>query len=173
NGEILFGTQGGFIRFVPHLIEGNPFIPPVVITDLLLSYKSVKVGEYGKNGEPVLKTNLRDTKQIRLSHNEKSLSFRFAALNFNKSGKNRYLYKLEGYDNQWIEAGPMRTATYTGLAHGTYVFRVKGSNNDDVWNEESTEIRVIVTPPWWRTSWAFIFYFILGGGILFGLNRWQ
>jgi len=81
------------------------------------------------------------------------VTFEFAALNFVLPQKNQYKYKLEGFDRDWNEVGTQRTATYMNLPQGSYTFRVRGSNNDGVWNEKGLSLKLLVTPPFWKTWW--------------------
>ena len=90
---------------------------------------------------------------IELSHDEDSFAFEFASLNYTNSAKNQYAYKLDGFDKDWVQSGTRRYASYTHLDPGTYVFTVKGSNNDGKWNEAGTSISVIIRPPYWQTWW--------------------
>ncbi len=150
NGEMFFGSFNGLIRFFPDSIKDNPFIPPVVITAFKI---------FNKDAE--LDSNISEKKVISLSHSENYISFEFAALNYTSPQKNQYAYKMEGFDKDWIYCGTRRFASYPNLEPGEYIFRVKGSNNDEIWNESGTSILIIVSPPWWRTTIAYILYFIL------------
>jgi serine phosphatase RsbU (regulator of sigma subunit) len=120
-----------------------------------------------------LEKSITDTKVINLSHKDKMFSFEFAALNYTRTERNQYAYKMEEFADDWQDIGKRRMVTFTNLSPGTYTFRVKGSNNDGLWNEVGTSIRVIISPPWWRTSWAYGLYIILLALILVGLNRLQ
>jgi serine phosphatase RsbU (regulator of sigma subunit) len=101
--------------------------------------------------------------QIILQADEKVVSFDFIALNFRNATQNRYAYRLVGYDKDWVYCGDRRFTTYTNLPAGEYVFQVKGSNNDGVWNEQGASIRIKVLPPWYLTWWAFGLYILLAG----------
>lgn len=140
-GELFFSGVKGINYFFPDSIKENTHIPPVVIT-------SFKI--FGKEAE--LDKSITKTKVITLTYDENFFSIEFAALEYTNPVKNKYLYKLEGVDNQWL-ISENRTAYYTNIDPGEYIFRVKGSNNDGVWNEEGTSIRIIITPPWWATWW--------------------
>lgn len=172
-GEMFFGGFEGFNVFSPEQIQDNPYIPPVVITGLKVFNKPVKVGEPVKSGRVVLRRSITETKKIRLSYIDRVFTFEFAALNYTLSERNRYRYKMEGFDEEWVECGTRNSATYTGIPPDSYVFRVKGSNNDGAWNEIGASIRVVITPPWWRTTWAYIFYFIFLAAFIVTLNRLQ
>jgi signal transduction histidine kinase/DNA-binding response OmpR family regulator len=144
NGEIYLDSPAGLTRFHPDSIIDNQYIPPIVITNILVVDKSIF---------------LTDT--IDLPFDSDQLYFEFAALSFVRPEKNLYAYKLEGIDKSWIHSGTRRNATYTNLKPGEYIFKVKGSNNDGIWNEAGTSIKIIIHPPWWQTSWAFTAYGIL------------
>jgi len=141
-GELYFGGVNGFNRFYPDEIKGNPNIPPVVMT---LFKKFDKQVTFDKS--------LQKLSTIELSYRDNFFSFEFAALDFTSARKNQYAYKLEGFDEEWIHSGTRRYASYTNLNPGDYIFRVKGSNNDHVWNEEGAAIRLKISPPFWATWW--------------------
>jgi two-component system sensor histidine kinase ChiS len=148
-GEMYFGGINGFNVFDPSRVVDDPFVPPVVLTDFRLSNVSVPVG-----GDSVLRSTINETEGLTLPHNESSLSFEFAALSYVAPAKNRYRYKLEGFDADWREVDSKeRLAVYTNLDPGSYVFRVQGTNEDGVWNEQGTALEITITPPWWETWW--------------------
>jgi signal transduction histidine kinase/ligand-binding sensor domain-containing protein len=149
DGEILFGGVNGFNIFFPKKLTEDTNIPRVVLTD----FKVFNVPVRPSPVERRLDTDISDAHIIRLSHDDAVLTFDFAALEFTSPLKNRYAYSLEGFDKDWVFAGSKREATYTNLDPGEYVFRVKASNGDGVWNERGTSITIIVTPPYWATWW--------------------
>jgi signal transduction histidine kinase/ligand-binding sensor domain-containing protein/CheY-like chemotaxis protein len=149
-GTLFFGGLDGITYFHPDSISDNPIIPDVYITNFEIFNKPVSV--YQENSP--LKKSINNTDEIKISHEQSVFSFEFAALNYINPEKNWYAYKMEGFDKDWIYSKTDNKAIYTNLNPGTYVFRVKGSNNDGVWNEKGTFIRVIITPPFWGT-WAF------------------
>ena len=164
-GEIFVGTPKGLTIFHPDSLRDNTHIPPIVLTDFKITNKSVLPGE---PHSPLTET-ITETREIVLSYLDNMISFEFAALDYVMPEKNRYAYKLEGFDRDWIRSGYVRTATYTNLDPGQYIFRVKGSNNDGVWNERGTSLSIIVTPPWWKTTWAYLAYILLAGGVLYAI----
>ena len=150
DGTLYFGSTNGLASFQPEQLHDNLVSPQVFITEFSLFNRKVAVGP----GAP-LKTSIDITKQITLDYRQSSMGFKFAALNYRWSGKNRYAYKLEGFDDQWINADSAhRQATYTNLSPGHYSFRVRASNNDGVWNEQGATLAITITPPWWQT-WEF------------------
>jgi len=141
-GEFYFGGVNGFNRFFPGDIVDNTNVPPVIIESFRI------LGE-----EADLHMSFTGTGSIRLNHHENYVTFEYAALDFTSPEKNRYAYILEGLDRQWNEAGTRRYASYSGLPPGNYVFHVKGSNNDGVWNNQGASMAVTVLPPFWGTIW--------------------
>jgi signal transduction histidine kinase/ligand-binding sensor domain-containing protein len=158
-GEMFFGGSNGLLRFHPDSVRDNTFVPPIVIT------------RFSKFNRPVqLDTTISEKKAIELSYKDNMITFEFAALNFTSPAKNQYAYQMAGFDTGWVYCGTERKATYTNLDGGHYVFKVKGSNNDGVWNEAGTSIAVIITPPLWATWWfrgfAFMTLLITVGGTI-------
>jgi signal transduction histidine kinase/ligand-binding sensor domain-containing protein/DNA-binding response OmpR family regulator len=166
-GEMFFGGVNGFNSFFPENIKDNPYIPQMAITDFQLSNKSIPTCTL-----PLTKS-ITETKEIILSHEDHVFSFEFTALHFACPHKNQYAYKMDGLDKDWNYIGTRRFTTFTNLSPGEYVFRVKGSNCDGIWNEEGRSIKIIVTPPWWKTWWAYLIYFILFSGITFSIIRFS
>lgn len=162
NGEMFFGGNNGLTGFHPDSIKQDSSVPPIVIT----SFK--------KYNEPVLlDTSISYTKKLILAYHENVISFEFAALNFINPRKNQFAYKMEGFIDDWIYSGNKHDVTFTNLSPGNYLFRVKGSNSADVWNEQGASLRIIVLPPWWRTGWAYAFYALIMGSLVIGLWRFQ
>lgn len=149
DGVMYFGGINGFNAFHPRRIQYNETPPPLVLTDFLLFNQSVV-----STTESPLKSSISQAKEIVLSYEEsKFISFEFAALNFIATEKNQYAYKLEGFDKDWVYGGSKRFATYTNLSPGKYVFRIKGSNNDGVWNHNGTSVTLLIRPPFWMAWW--------------------
>lgn len=149
DGQMFFGGTNGFNAFYPDSIKYNNFIPPVYLTSFQIFNQQVAPG--GKD-EP-LQQQISEAKEITLSYKQSVFSFEFAALNYTLPEKNEYAYMLEGFDKSWNFSGTKRTATYTNLNAGKYIFKVKGSNNDGVWNEKGTSIQITILPPFWLTWW--------------------
>jgi signal transduction histidine kinase/ligand-binding sensor domain-containing protein/DNA-binding response OmpR family regulator len=159
NGEILFGGNNGFNIFHPDSLKDNPFIPPVVITEFQLLHKPVHVGFNRSINRSILKKSITETEEIELRYDDNVISFELSALDFHIPEKNQYAYIMEGFDNEWTYTDASRRfVNYTNLDPGKYIFKVKGSNNDGVWNEKGTSLRIIITPPWWLTWWAYLLY---------------
>jgi ligand-binding sensor domain-containing protein/signal transduction histidine kinase/DNA-binding response OmpR family regulator len=152
NGEIYFGGNNGFNVIRPGEKYNNVIIPPVYITDLKILNRSVMIG----GEDSILSSHISHTKEIELSYHQNVISFEFVALNYVSPEKNEYAHILEGFDDDWNYIGSKRTATYTNLDPGVYLFKVKASNNDGVWNERGATLKVVVTPPFWKTGWAYL-----------------
>lgn len=165
-GELIFGGAKGFNIFYPADIVTNKIAPAVVLTDFQIFNKSVKAGEKSSD-RVILHKAISETKKITLSHKDNVISIEFAALNFSNTEKNKYAYILEGFNKQWlITDAKMRKATYTNLDPGSYIFRVKATNEDGIWNEKGVTLRITVLPPFWKTTWAYFLYGLLIVGIL-------
>jgi len=160
SGEMFFGGINGFNVFHPDSVRDNPFIPPVVLTNLLMFNKPVAIGE-----DSPLQHHISETKKITLPHYQSVFTLEFAALNYIHPEKNQYAYQLVGFDKDWNYIGTKRTATYTNLDAGTYTFRMKAANNDGVWNEQGIALVIHILPPWWKTWWFRAAAVLLLGGM--------
>ncbi|MEJ2634745.1 MAG: two-component regulator propeller domain-containing protein [Calditrichia bacterium] len=155
-GEMFFGGIDGFNSFYPSQIRSNPFIPPVVITAFQKLNRDVKFDQ-----------SISEMREMTLSYKDYVFSLEFAALDYTAPGKNLYAYKMDGLDEDWIYTDSRkRFATYTTLAPGTYVFRVKGSNNDGIWNETGSSLKIVITPPFWKTGWFILLAGLVAAAIL-------
>jgi signal transduction histidine kinase len=149
SGEIYSGGASSVAVFSPDSLKDNPSPPPIVLTDFKINYETVKIGP-----DSPLRKSITVTDNIKLAHHQDILSFEFAALDYTSPGKNLYAYKMEGINSDWVYTDASRRfAIYTNLDPGKYVFKVKASNNDGVWNEEGTAIKVIIIPPFWQRLW--------------------
>ena len=149
NGEMFFGGVNGINSFFPDKVYENKYIPPIVITGFQIFNKTVSLGE-----DSPLKKHISETNEINLSYDQNIFSFNFVALNYTIPEKNQYKYIMEGFENEWnYTNSSKRYATYTNLDPGEYKFRVTGSNNDGIWNEEGTSIIINIIPPFWMTWW--------------------
>jgi signal transduction histidine kinase/DNA-binding response OmpR family regulator len=165
SGELFFGGNNGFNAFYPEKIEKlvNPYIPPIVITNVKILNQSPFQNSYAiKAGQNTLN----------LSYQENQISFEFAALDFTRPEKNQFAYMLAEIENDWIYAGTRRNANYTNLPPGDYVFKVKGTNSDGVWNEKGTTLHIHIDTPFWKTGWAYLLYGLLAIGLIYGINAY-
>ena len=168
SGEMYFGGINGFNSFYPSEIVDNNVKPEMVITDLKIFNESLIVGPNSP-----LKKQISKTDEIVLSYWQNDISFNYVGLHYANPSKNRYAFKLKNYEDEWRYVNDSRTATYTNLDPGEYVFQVKGSNNDGLWNEEGKSISLVILPPWWRTYWAYAGYLIFLGLSIFAVDRIQ
>ncbi len=159
-GELYFGGVHGFNRFDPAEIQPSSYVPPVVLTAFRKFDREVE-----------LERTLAETQRVTVSYKENYFSFELAVLDYSRPSKNRYAYKLEGFDKDWVAAGTRRFASYTNLDGGDYTFRVRGANGDGVWNEAGASIEVRVIPPPWKTWWAYCTYLLLATGGVLGYVR--
>ena len=164
--ELLFGGPNGFNVFEADKIQRDSTLPKVVITDFKVSNRSIVAGKK-IHGRTILDRNINHTQQITLSHRENIFSFEFAGLHYAYPQDNQYQYKLEGFNDQWIKAGSeKRFATYTNLDPGSYTFKVKASNYDGVWNDQTARVNIRITPPFWQTTWFYILVALTTGGLI-------
>jgi signal transduction histidine kinase/ligand-binding sensor domain-containing protein len=171
DGTMYFPHVDGILIFNPDSLQENSPIPTVLITDFTLFGKSVKADKNAPLKKPILYAE-----EIKLLHYQNNLTFEFAVMDYIDPDRNRYRYKMEGLDKEWVYADTRRTANYSSLRPGKYTFRVQGSNSDGVWNTEGAFVKVIIKPPWWNTTIAFISYviliFLLIGGYV-KLRTWR
>ncbi len=167
DGTLYFGGIDGYNAFLPENIVENSFVPPVHILDFKIFYKSILPGE-----NKVLNKPITHTQKIILAHWQSVISFDFVALSYTNPQKNIYLYKMEGFDKDWIQSPPnKRTAQYMNLNPGKYTFKVKAANNEGYWNNEGTSIDIIIKPPFWKTWWAYGLYILIFAVSLFFFRR--
>lgn len=160
DGEMFFGGMNGFNSFYPDSLNGNPHVPPIVIT---AAYKQKEgAREYFDLGK---------SDRIELRHNDKSFTIEFAALEFTNPRENRYRYRLEGIDQEWIDLETRNFVPFSKLPAGEYVFRVQGSNNDGLWNEEGGRLEILVRSPWWGSRLALGTYALFTALLIFLVFR--
>ncbi|MFD2569070.1 two-component regulator propeller domain-containing protein [Spirosoma soli] len=153
DGTLFFGGVNGINFFRPNELKHNAFVPPVRITNV-----TVLDSTYAPNQDKLL-----------LRHDQNFITFEFTALNFSNTEKNQYQYRLEGIDKDWVDAQYRHTVNYTKLPSGEYMFRVKGSNDDGVWNEQGASILIVIKPPFWGTWWFRLLLIVLLIGGLYGI----
>lgn len=165
DGQIFIGGAKGLNAFYPDQIKDNPNPPAVILTDFELFNQPVAIGG---EGSP-LKQAINVIDELVLSYDQSVFTLKFAALNYHLPNKNRYAYKMEGFDDNWrYTNADRRFTTYTNLDPGRYRFRVKASNNDNVWNEEGLSLPITIMPPWWQTIWFRGLMSILLTGLVVG-----
>ena len=148
-GRIYFGNSKGYLLINPTLNNKNNSIPPIVITGMKIFGKPLD--DYFAN--PDSNIHISFLKEIKLNYSQNEIEINYAALNFTNSQRNQYAYMLEGFDEEWKKVGSQRSSKYTNLDPGDYIFRVKGSNNDGLWNETGAVLHIHISPPFWKTWW--------------------
>ncbi|MDX1702456.1 MAG: ATP-binding protein, partial [Melioribacteraceae bacterium] len=169
DGEIYVGGTDGYIIFHPDSLRKNLNPPPIVLTDLKVKNKSVEISD-----SSYLNKSIHDIEVLELPYNENMFSIGFAALDYTAPNKNKYAFKLEGFNDDWVYTdAENRLASYTNLDPGDYLFKVKGSNSDGIWNETGASLKIIILPPWYRTWLAYFLYSVLALSIVAFLYNQQ
>lgn len=163
NGELLFGSNYGFVVFNPLNVKKSVSTFPVVFTNLTVNGSIMFPGDK----ESALKKSLAYTDEIKLKHNQNSILIDFSSLNFADAGQTKYSYKLLNYDKEWSSPSTLSFAAYKMLSPGKYELLVKSGNSLGVWNDQISSMKIIISPPFYLTIWAFILYLILLGVALF------
>ncbi len=159
-GEIFFGGVNGINTFFPDRFPRNPNVPPIVVT------------RFVKFNTPVtFPRAVYAVDRIRLNYQDRFFGFEFAALDFENPAKNRYAYQLEGFNDEWIDLGHKHEITFAGIEPGEYTLRVKGSNNDGLWNEEGTSLVIVIIPPFRQTWWFRVSLLLLISFLVFTWHR--
>ncbi|MDR1683800.1 MAG: response regulator, partial [Candidatus Symbiothrix sp.] len=159
SNHIYFGGTNGFIHFNPKEIVNNEQIPPIEITGLQIAYREV--------------FSNKNSQKITLKYSQSAFGFDFVALSYLSPKHNQYAYRLEGFENEW-HFGNEPHASYMNIPAGEYVFRVKGTNNDGVWNDDGASIRIRVKPPFWFASWMILIYITLTAvGLFYAVRNYK
>jgi signal transduction histidine kinase/ligand-binding sensor domain-containing protein/DNA-binding response OmpR family regulator len=159
DGKMYLGSGEGVFVFHPDSIKDDPIPPQVVLSRIsLFNRPNEKLSYEGF---------ISELKKITLPYDQNDLRVDFVGLHFSAPERNKYKYILENFDKDWVDAGNQRYATYTNLDPGKYVFRATASNKDGVWNETGISISIIITPPWWATTWAYLFYILFIAGLIY------
>ncbi|MFC1563752.1 two-component regulator propeller domain-containing protein [candidate division KSB1 bacterium] len=154
SGEMFFGGINGLNFFYPDSLKKNTYIPPVEII-------SIKVFD-----EPLeMESDISEIEVLELSHGENLLNFEFVALDYSNPEGNRYAYRLENVDRNWVYSS-YRFANYVNLSPGEYTFLIRGANSDGVWNDEGASLRIKIIPPFWQTGWFRIIMILSVIGII-------
>ncbi|WUR12380.1 diguanylate cyclase [[Empedobacter] haloabium] len=172
NGLLYFGGVHGMTAIAPRDVRSPSVAPQVAITDIKVYNHSLS----DARPQPGVKLEGAVTapRRLTLSPPASGFSIEFAALHYTEPGLNRYAYRLEGFDADWVETdATRRAATYTNLDPGRYVFRVKAANHRGVWNEDPAALIVTVTPPFWQAWWFRTAAVVLAAAILWALYRWR
>jgi len=165
-GELFFGGVNGLNIFHPNDIQDNSILPKPEITKLIIFNQTVRINEVIKDEVPLTKSiGYTDTLQLSYEHNV--FGFEFSALHYANSSKNNFTYMLEGFDTDWMHTdAKTRTASYTNLNPGNYTFKLRGSNNDNFWNENVRTLFIVISPPFWKLWWFTPLIIIFGVGLV-------
>ncbi|WEK37448.1 MAG: two-component regulator propeller domain-containing protein [Candidatus Pseudobacter hemicellulosilyticus] len=156
DGSILMGGVKGFNLFRPEKVADVRHDYTVIITGFQLFNKEVAPGP-----ESVLSQSINYTNRIRLAHDQSVFSFEFTGIGFTTPEKVRYAYRMKGFDEDWNFVGNERKATYTNLSPGSYTFMVKAGLDDNSLSSQSIDITIIISPPFYKTTLAYILYCLL------------
>jgi len=153
DGTLWFPGQDGVTRVDPDDMTANLAVPPIIVEELSTLEKNHQLAGNGR---------------VELPANERDFEFKFSSLSFVEPAKNQFRYRLRGYNDDWIEAGNRRTATYTNIPAGDYTFEVMGSNNTGVWNPDAATLQLAVAPYFYETSWFTLLMILFAGGLIYG-----
>ena len=165
DGSLCFGGINGVHFIQPNQMVENTSSPNVFISDFKVFNHSVSPNDETQ----ILTQSLAETKEIHLDYEQNLFVFEFSALDYNNPSELKYAYQLEGFDKDWRYTDrDERSVSYNSLSHGTYIFKVKTTNNQGIWSDKITEIKVIIHPPFWKTLWFRTLIFLA----LFALAVW-
>jgi ligand-binding sensor domain-containing protein/serine phosphatase RsbU (regulator of sigma subunit) len=167
SGRLLFGGSNGFNVFHPDSLKNSTYLPPIVFTNYL------RYNTDDEEGKPIFEKGISERDRINLTYKDNIVTLDFAALSYLNNQENLYRYKLEGFNENWIQLGNTHTITFTNLSAGDYKLIVIGSNNDGVWNDVGKSLMIHVSPPWWKTNIAYGIYFIAFFGFLYGVRSYE
>jgi signal transduction histidine kinase/ligand-binding sensor domain-containing protein/CheY-like chemotaxis protein/AraC-like DNA-binding protein len=157
SGKLLFGSIAGVLLIHPETIEKTEYAPKMALTNFQLNNRNIDIND---PASPI-RQEIGTLEKIDLQYNQSSFSIEYAALSFLAPHLNNYAFMLENFENDWNYVGNQRKATYTNLSAGTYIFMVKAANWDGTWNEIPRQLVINIHPPWWRSTWALIIYFVV------------
>lgn len=167
NGNLYFGGYEGVNYFNPNQIKKNEKSPRLYFSDFKLFNFSVKPQD---DSSPLSKV-ISQTNEITLNHSQSVFTIEYVGIDYNFPKKIKYAYYLEGFEKGWNYVGSKRTATYTNLPPGEYIFKVKSANGNASWNKVPLALKIIILPPWWKTTWAYLAYTLLLASIVIYLNK--
>ena len=168
SGIFYFGSSEGLISFDPYQMQKNSCIPSVFITKLLIGNKEVTP----RSENSPLQKSILYTDKITLNYDQASIGFEFVTLSYVSPSANVYAYKMDNIDDDWVYTRDNHNVSYANIPPGKYTFRVKGANNDGLWNESGAVVEITVLPPWWKSPLAYVIYCILAVLIFYLWFRW-
>ena len=157
DGLLLFGTNHGVIVIDPLKVTSSPMTRNVILTNLKVNGITVQVGEK----DSPLTQALSYTQNIKLDYDQNSFIIEFSTLDYSLAFPSRFIYKLSHFDNEWSTPSSLNFASYKNLSPGTYHLHVKACNSAGIWSDEETVLNIVITPPFWETTWAYLFYFLV------------
>ncbi|MBB4078611.1 signal transduction histidine kinase/ligand-binding sensor domain-containing protein/DNA-binding response OmpR family regulator [Lewinella aquimaris] len=173
DGTMIFGGVNGINLFDPGTITPNTVEARPIITELSIGNETVGINDT-LNGRVLLTQSISHTDRLNLTYRENSLSLKFAGLHFASPGKNRYAYRLVGFDDDWIyTTADQRSATYTNLPYDDYTFEVKAANSDGIWQDAPATLDISIAPPFYATHFAFVLYGLAFLGLLYAIRRYS
>ena len=162
--NVWIGTGDGVVKYIADLDIRRTYPPEIYITGISIHGDSTSIGNYAHGTDSISGLPLN----IKLPYNKNNLIFEYTGLHFSNPVKNRYQYKLEGYDDIWSEVtDKTQTDQYKKLPHGSYTFMVRAANCDGIWTEEPASISFVITPPFWKTKLCYALEIILGITLIF------
>jgi ligand-binding sensor domain-containing protein/signal transduction histidine kinase len=167
DGNMYMGCVKGLIKFNPDQFTSNSYQPHVYLTGLQVNNQELTINRKSS----ILKKSITFTDTVQLNYNQSSFSLNFAALAYTSPQTTAYAYKMEGLDKEWIYIPGNRKVYFTRLSPGTYVFKVRASNNSGLWSRQTAKLTVIVLPPFWASSYAWIVYFLAFATLIYYLVR--
>ena len=165
-----FGGITGLTFFNPESFYQDSLPSPILITGLRLANEKVSYSRdpHAQTRGYTLPAPIESRPKIVLGYDQRMLSFEYAVMDLSHVEAHRYRYRLQGLDDEWIEAGNSNRATFTNLDPGKYTFQVQGANHHGIWNEEGASIGLVILTPWWMTWWFRTLMFLLGLAIIYG-----
>ncbi len=168
DGTLYFGTVAGMVGFKPAELLRNAFVPPVYITRLLVNNRDVDI----RQEDAPLKQSIMYTGELTLPYQSSSLSFDVAVLSYVIPEQNAYQYQLEGLTREWVPFQGDGRIHFSKLPPGDYTLKIRGANNDGLWNTRETRLRITILPPFWATGWAYLFYVVVVVSIIVVIFRY-
>ena len=166
DGKIYFGDTNGYYHFYPDSLSSNLIAPQIIISDFRINNQPIKPTPEGP-----INVSINEATNIELSHTQHIFSFEFAGIHYSNSKANNHLFMLENYDLDWRQSGTEHTAYYYNVPPGEYRFRVKAASSNGIWAEKSINLRI--TPPWWKTTWAYVLYTLLVMSAIYFISQFQ
>lgn len=163
SGKLYFGCLEGLIAFKPEEFQENKYMPPVYITKLSIFNKEIAPN----TADSPLKKSIEHTEKITLPYYQSNITLDFVSLSYTAPQANMYAYKMDNIDMDWIYTRNSHSVSYSKLPPGKYIFRVRGTNNDGLWNDKETTLEIVISPPWWASNGAYFLYFVIFFTILY------